>query len=78
MTGPDGGTNTDINNGPKLMGRPNETDVTINGVSTQALLDTGSSISSIGHSFYLKHLSYLPLLPVTDILNVECADGNKL
>ena len=78
MTGPDSGTNTDINNGPKLMGRPNETDVTINGVGTQALLDTGSSISSIGHSFYLRHLSYLPLLPVTDILNVECADGNKL
>ena len=65
LIGPDVGTKTYINNGPKLMGRPKETDVNINGVDTQALLHMGSSIGSIGHSFYLN--SYFPLLPVTDI-----------
>ena len=43
-----------------------------------ALLDTASCISCLGQSYYEKNLSYLPLLPVTDILNIECADGQKL
>lgn len=79
MTGPDGGTNMDKkNNGPNLAGRPIETTVFIDGIETTALLDTGSCISCLGQSFYEKNLSHLPLLPVTDILNVECADGQKL
>ena len=78
MTGPDWGTGKgDFNNGPKLVGKPTEA-VSIDNIETQALLDTRSSVSSIGHSFYVNHLSHLPLLPVSDILNVECADGNKL
>ena len=50
----------------------------IEGIGTTALLDTGSCISSLGQSFYEKNLSHLPLLPVKDILNVECADGQRL
>ena len=79
MTGPVWGTGKgDFNKGPKLVGKPTETAVSIDNIETLALLDTGSSVSSIGHSFYVNHLSHLPLLPVSDILNVECADGNKL
>lgn len=79
VTGPDGGTDEpDLNNGPNLVGNPTETPVFIDSVETQALLDTGSCISSVGHSFYMNNLSHLPLLPITDILNVECADGKRL
>ena len=79
MTGPDGGTDKqDLNNGPNLTGKPTESQVFIDSIETQALLDTGSCISSIGHSFYKDKLSHIPLLPLTDILNIECADGKRL
>ena len=79
MTGPDRGTDkTDKQNGPQLVGKPTLTKVALDNVETSALLDTGSSINSIGYSFYLSSFSHLPLLPVSDILNVECADGKKL
>lgn len=79
MTGPDGGTDKqDLNNGPNLTGKPTESQVFIDSIETQALLDTGSCISSIGHSFYKNKLSHIPLLPLTDILNIECADGKRL
>ena len=79
MTGPDRGTDKrDKQSRPQLVGKPTETKVALDSVETLALFDTGSSISSIGHSFYLDNLSHLPLLPVSDILNVECADGKNL
>ena len=67
-----------MKNGPNLTGRPTETTVFIDNVELTALLDTGSCISYLGQSYYEKYLSHLPLLPVTDILNIECADGQKL
>ena len=70
MTGPDRGTNEDKQNGPNLAGKVTESTVFIDGIETIALLDTGS--------FYEKNLSHLPLLPVKDILKVECSDGQKL
>lgn len=80
MTGPDGGTmNTEnVKNGPNLCGKATEATVCIDRVETTALLDTGSCVSTIGKSFYDQNLDHLPLLPVTDILQVECADGQKL
>ena len=65
-------------NGPNIAGKATETKVYIESLETTALLDTGSCISSIGQSFYENNLGHLPLLPVKDILNVECADGQKL
>lgn len=79
MTGSDGSTSDDKNiNGPNLVGQPTETTIWIDSVEVKALLDTGSCISSIGQSFYEKNLKHLPILPMSDILNVECADGQKL
>ena len=79
MTGPDGGTySQEDNNGPNLGGKPNETTVFLDNIEVQSLLDTGSCISSIGQSFYEKNLSHLPLHPVSEILKVECADGEQL
>ncbi|VDI50633.1 Hypothetical predicted protein, partial [Mytilus galloprovincialis] len=65
-------------NKKNLVGSSNESEVTICGIKTQALLDTGSCVSTINEEFYNKHLSHLQLSPVEGILNVECADGNVL
>ena len=69
---------TEWGHGQTRSKKPTETSVFIDSVETQALLDTGSCISSVGHSFYVNNLSHLPLLPITDLLSVECADGNRL
>ena len=61
-----------------LVGSANETHVLIEGVRTQALLDTGSSVSTISQSFYETHLSHLPLQPVKTLMSLECADGSAL
>ena len=42
------------------------------------LLDTGSTVSTISEDFYHSHLSHLALYPITDILQIECADGQHL
>ena len=60
-----------------LIGPANETEVIINGRKVNALLDTGSQITSISESYYKNHLSNYPLVPV-DIpnLKVEQAGGS--
>ncbi|VDI26540.1 Hypothetical predicted protein [Mytilus galloprovincialis] len=65
-------------NKKNLVGSSNESEVTICGIKTQALLDTGSCVSTINEEFYNKHLSHLQLSPVEGILNVDCTDGNVL
>ena len=60
-----------------LIGPANETEVIINGQKVNALLDTGSQITSISESYYKNNLSNYPLVPV-DIpnLKVEQASGS--
>ena len=61
-----------------LIGTSNEANVHVNGVSTVALLDTGSSVTTISQSFYETHLKEIPLQPITDLVSIECADGRPL
>ena len=63
---------------PEMNGKPTVTPVLINGIETQALLDTGATISTVSEAFYHAHLWNLPIEPLKDILNVECADGSSL
>ena len=60
------------------MGNANEAQVSVNGITVTSLLDTGSCVSTIGKSFYDKHLSHLELLPLDSILKLECAVGQSL
>ena len=53
-----------------LIGPANETEVIINGKKVNALLDTGSQITSISESYYKNNLSNYPLVPV-DIPNLK-------
>ena len=40
------------------------------------MLDTGSFVSTISESFYEKHFQHIQLLPLDEIMKLECADGN--
>ena len=50
-----------------MVGRSNECNIFIEGIETQALLDTGSHVSTLCQSFYDKYLTDTLLLPVEDI-----------
>ncbi len=51
----------------------------VSGVDTLALLDTGSTVTTVSRDFYESHLAdSQPIFPLDDLLTVECADGNRL
>jgi len=52
--------------------------VRLEGIETNALIDTGSTVSTISHGFYKKHFDYCDITPLSSILSIECADGQML
>lgn len=60
-----------------LVGDPMEVLITIEGIQTTALLDTGSTVSTIAASFYDKHLSEHPIQQL-EIFDLKCTDGSIL
>ncbi|GFS20737.1 retropepsins domain-containing protein [Elysia marginata] len=62
----------------RLVGNPNEAIIIIEGYDANALLDTGSSVSTVSSRFFESHLDHLNIEPVTSILSVECANVNAL
>lgn len=69
-----------LKNDTYLVGETTETEIQIENIPTKALLDTGSTISTMNENFYEKELKHLgiSIYPITDILEVECANGEKL
>jgi len=61
-----------------LIGTANEVAIRMEGIEIKALVDTGSTVSTISHSFYEKHFSFMEINPLSTILNIECADGQLL
>ena len=61
-----------------LVGQVNLTLVTIGDKDTKGLLDSGSQVTTVSKSYYDNHLSDFPLLPLSEILEVEVAGGDKL
>lgn len=61
-----------------LVGTPTEVSVIIEGVKTAALLDTGSTVSTVSQAFYEQHLHHIEMKPLDSILKIECADGQLL
>ncbi|MCU7801000.1 MAG: retroviral-like aspartic protease family protein, partial [gamma proteobacterium symbiont of Lucinoma myriamae] len=61
-----------------LVGPSNEIDVQVNGVDCKALLDTGSTVTTISEQFYDNYLSNVTIKPLESILTIECADGQNL
>ena len=52
--------------------------VLLNGVKTLALPDTGSSISTIGRSYFRKQFPQVELCSIPDTLSIECGNGESL
>ncbi|VDH97528.1 Hypothetical predicted protein [Mytilus galloprovincialis] len=61
-----------------LLGSPNEVTVVINGFQAAALLDTGSTVSTVSQSFHRQYLADSPIQTLNQILNIECADGQNM
>ena len=63
----------------RLVGEANEATVTLDGIPCPALLDTGSTVSTISQPFYEKHMKdSIPLHSLEEVLKIECADGKLL
>lgn len=64
---------------PGLLGKPAETVLNIEGNNVRALLDTGSTVSTLAHSYFKKYLSdTLELQELETLLDIECAGGTQL
>jgi hypothetical protein len=53
-----------------------ETEIYIDGSLTSALLDTGSTESTVSENYYREHISS-PLHTLDTLLDIECADGQQ-
>ena len=63
-----------------LVCSSNEAHECIQGKATQALIVTGSEVSTLSRKFYDTHLSHVRMQPVTQLLTctLQCADGTEL
>ena len=52
--------------------------MTINGKQVNCLLDTGSQVTTVPHSFYEQHLAEQEIKPLHDLLEVEGANGQSV
>lgn len=61
-----------------LIGTKSTAQVFIKGTQVNCLLDTGSQVTTIPHSFYTSFLSDQEIKPLVDILEVEGANGQSV
>jgi len=61
-----------------LIGTRSTAEVTINGKQVNSLLDTGSQVTTVPHSFYEQHLAEQEIKPLHDLLEVEGANGQSV
>ena len=61
-----------------MYGKPTDTEVVLYGKTVKTLLDTGSTVSTISHTYYHSNLTDIPLLHMNELLDIECADGKQL
>lgn len=52
--------------------------MTVDGVDCSCLLDTGSQVTTISMTFYRDNLSQYPIKPISDLLEVEGANGQTV
>ena len=71
-------SSTTYNKKSSLIGESNEVPVKVFNIATTALLDTGSTVSTISETFYKEHFPEIPLQSLDFALTVECADGQPL
>ena len=59
----------------RLNGAANEGHILINGIKTQCLVDSGSTVSTISQSFHKEKLAEAEIHPLDDLLHVEDTGG---
>lgn len=62
----------------RLVGGKCTAKVTVNKVDCNCLLDTGSQVTTIAQTFYQDHLTEHDIKPISDILEVEGANGQAV
>ena len=55
------------------MGQPNETQLIINGIPCQGLVDTGSQVTTISEYFVKQYLPDVEVFPLNDLIQVTGA-----
>ena len=55
----------------KIVGLSSEAEIYVEDVPCQCLLDNGSQVTTISHSFYMEHLSDLPLESLNNLLDIK-------
>ena len=61
-----------------LIGTANEVSVEVNGVGVKALIDTGSTVSTISRSFCKEQFPDIEIKSLDTVIPIECADGQLL
>lgn len=62
----------------KLVGEACEVDLVIENKMTRALLDTGSTVSTLALSFYKENFPHTEIRSFNGILELQSVDGNSL
>lgn len=62
----------------KIIGEANECDISVNEMTCVALIDTGSMVSTMSHSFWKDNLQDHPLQPLDDLLTLSSASGDAI
>ena len=66
----------------QLVGKVNKEVIQIQDVDCEALIDSGSVISSVSYDFFLQHLSNINLQPIESVfedgITITSATGDKL
>lgn len=63
---------------PGIIGETAEVEIKVNGITTSALLDTRSTVSTICESFYYENFPDIEIQSIEDVLELKCADGSNL
>jgi hypothetical protein len=61
-----------------LVETANKVTVRVLGMEVPALLDTCSTVSTVSRAFSDTHLNHKPLVPLSTVMTLECADGKPL
>lgn len=62
----------------EFSGRGNEAEAIVENAPCMSLIDTGSQICTLSHSFYKKHLPHIELKSLDPLLQVTAAGGQRL
>lgn len=62
----------------RLVGSKCTANINVGGVDCSCLLDTGSQVTTVAKSFYQTHLSDHPIESISNILEVEGANGQPV